>query len=704
MCSSFPVHYYQPLVPASRSHGEMRLLTLLPGARGSPIICKLHHVPIKSPPPYETLSYTWGTTKGPFSKVPAVEDPEHRHTIVLDRLYKTIGNSLYVALQHLRDDMEARSLWVDALCINQENDAEKSEQVAAMANIYRQSRRTLAWLGEHDEFVDLAFDTVEELCWATKLLIFQYCADNLDRSLSEISSEVVEEVIQSELASPGSAVTSPFQELRFPKAMESFRKAMDLVAPMYYSQRATSLADVAAATWAESRSFAESIVSNQGKLSQLPGFKERMEAFKDVFMRRSYWERLWVVQEIFLSPEVILICGNRSGDLNLMALIDCIIDATDPNTGSSTLVPSADFDFVEELKRALSVTVHVHMATVRAQTPRFAQSCQLHADKVCTNPRDAIFALLNISSPINIIPDYGKATADVYITATRAMIDQEQSLNVICTEVFEDESRTLGCPPSIDLPSWVPHFESYHSPAFLHQPMWGYKNQMFKGGGILPVKEIVPEVLHPRVLDIDGCFYGSIESVQPRFRPFRFENYSELWAAVNNLRSIVCNVETISSSADPDMESWLALLMDQYLEAGDSIQRRPSRHIGSRETLAIDLETALRSEPPTRLINELGMKLMKKVLCTTSTGHVALVLGKAQVGDRIFVARGATNPFVLRPTSADETYDAVRKASGVTTLYNFIGGSYIHGIMDGEVLEMIGKTGQGVVEETVLLI
>ena len=209
---------------------------------------------------------------------------------------------------------------------------------------------------------------------------------------------------------------------------------------------------------------------------------------------------------------------------------------------------------------------------------------------------------------------------------------------------------------------------------------------------------------HARTLEIDGCFYGRIESVQPRFDPYSFRGKGEMWAAVNKLRSVVSATETISSSIHAEMESWYALLMDQYPEADDSYPKRLSKNFGARKTFAADLEVAMRSELPTRLFQELKTKLNNKVLCTTSTGHVALVLGEAQVGDRVFVARGATNPFVLRPAVADKTYDEVKEANGVSTLYRFVGGSCVHGIMDGEVLEMIGKAAKDVKEETVLLV
>jgi hypothetical protein len=50
---------------------------------------------------------------------------------------------------------EERVLWVDALCINQEDEAEKSSQVRLMTEIYKYSWLCLAWLGEFEEDVVL---------------------------------------------------------------------------------------------------------------------------------------------------------------------------------------------------------------------------------------------------------------------------------------------------------------------------------------------------------------------------------------------------------------------------------------------------------------------------------------------------------------------------------------------------------------------
>lgn len=73
-----------------------------------------------------------------------------------------------------------------------------------------------------------------------------------------------------------------------------------------------------------------------------------------------------------------------------------------------------------------------------------------------------------------------------------------------------------------------------------------------------------------------------------------------------------------------------------------------------------------------------------------------------KVGDRIYIARGASVPLVIRPTAGDKTYADVKSELGVPTFYKFVGGSYVDGIMDGEVLEMID--GVNLKEETVYLI
>ena len=84
---------------------------------------------------YEALSYSWG-------------DGPEQHEIICDRRVLKVRSNLYHALQQLRLRTRTRRLWVDAICINQEDLQEKSEQVAIMTTIFRGALHGVVWLGE----------------------------------------------------------------------------------------------------------------------------------------------------------------------------------------------------------------------------------------------------------------------------------------------------------------------------------------------------------------------------------------------------------------------------------------------------------------------------------------------------------------------------------------------------------------------------
>ncbi|KAL2349706.1 heterokaryon incompatibility protein-domain-containing protein, partial [Cryomyces antarcticus] len=52
------------------------------------------------------------------------------------------------ALRHLGSETEPRSLWVDAVCINQSDVQEHNQQVKRTWTIYRHARRVIVFLGE----------------------------------------------------------------------------------------------------------------------------------------------------------------------------------------------------------------------------------------------------------------------------------------------------------------------------------------------------------------------------------------------------------------------------------------------------------------------------------------------------------------------------------------------------------------------------
>lgn len=131
-----PKHYvYAELKYAD----SIRVLELLPGARRTPLTCKIHEVLRSDNPPYEAVSYTWGVSL--FSKrIFELDSNAEIH----------ITENLFDALEIFRYEKASRILWVDAICIDQASNKEKNHQVAQMGNIFEQATNVLVWLGRKD--------------------------------------------------------------------------------------------------------------------------------------------------------------------------------------------------------------------------------------------------------------------------------------------------------------------------------------------------------------------------------------------------------------------------------------------------------------------------------------------------------------------------------------------------------------------------
>jgi hypothetical protein len=118
---------------------SIRILVLHPSSSESdPITCTIRHTRLSDASlKYEGLSYTWG-------------DITQKQAIHVDEseLELLIGRNCHDALRHLRHQSRGRSLWIDAICINQEDLEERAQQVRNMNNIYKLSSDTIVYLGE----------------------------------------------------------------------------------------------------------------------------------------------------------------------------------------------------------------------------------------------------------------------------------------------------------------------------------------------------------------------------------------------------------------------------------------------------------------------------------------------------------------------------------------------------------------------------
>ncbi|KAF2035162.1 HET-domain-containing protein, partial [Setomelanomma holmii] len=114
---------------------SIRLLHLQPGDDDELITCALIVVDgYQSAPAYSAISYCWG-------------DPEDIKDLWCNGVRVAITTSLWDVLHRIRHSTLSQMIWADAVCINQNNNLERNQQVSVMRQIYHHASRIFVWAG-----------------------------------------------------------------------------------------------------------------------------------------------------------------------------------------------------------------------------------------------------------------------------------------------------------------------------------------------------------------------------------------------------------------------------------------------------------------------------------------------------------------------------------------------------------------------------
>ncbi|KAK4244284.1 heterokaryon incompatibility protein-domain-containing protein [Corynascus novoguineensis] len=137
-----------PYSPLDLGRPSIRLLRIQQEEWFDDIICQLFEAcgDEEEGVPYKALSYTWGGSQHrPVEGLPRV---------LVDGHEIGLTQNLYIALRQIRPRNRDLILWVDAICINQNNPQEKGHQVQHMGSIYKGAEEVLGWLGLEDDASD----------------------------------------------------------------------------------------------------------------------------------------------------------------------------------------------------------------------------------------------------------------------------------------------------------------------------------------------------------------------------------------------------------------------------------------------------------------------------------------------------------------------------------------------------------------------
>lgn len=145
---------YEPL-PTNNERDFIRIIELQPGSLFDLICCHIKSVRLSQRPKYEALSYCWG-------------EPTTSKTVICNGKHLPITTNLYKALHQLRYDSGIRTLWVDAICINQRNVDERNQHVGIMLQVYQAAGQVVIWLGPEANNSQLGMALVPKLVAANK--------------------------------------------------------------------------------------------------------------------------------------------------------------------------------------------------------------------------------------------------------------------------------------------------------------------------------------------------------------------------------------------------------------------------------------------------------------------------------------------------------------------------------------------------------
>ena len=141
---------YQPL---DKNQNQIRIVTVLgrPDVRDD-LPCSLDIISLQDKPNFVALSYQWHPATPPDCKPLSLRTTEG-HGLKLQ-----VNLSSYLR-HHASPGLR---LWIDAICIDQNNLEERSQQVTIMDRIYRESARLHIWLGPEQNNSGLALEMLEK--------------------------------------------------------------------------------------------------------------------------------------------------------------------------------------------------------------------------------------------------------------------------------------------------------------------------------------------------------------------------------------------------------------------------------------------------------------------------------------------------------------------------------------------------------------
>ncbi|KAJ3537603.1 hypothetical protein NM208_g4446 [Fusarium decemcellulare] len=380
--------------PISKANREIRLIRLAQSPGDEGIKLELRHASADDNVPYHAVSYVWG-------------DPKDIGPVTVDGEELLVSQNLIALFRQLLKLEVTAWLWTDSICINQADLEEKAWQVGAMDQVYGNAELVYLWLG---------LGTL-----------------HTDKAMKMIHSHGRQIIVDMGWADPRNNQKN--QKKKNKKLTKQLKKALS--------------------TRKKPSSKAHQIVHFFYNLYNDPDLRHSdkdqpldkyplLDGLRDI-LKRPFWRRVWIVQEITLAKGALLLCGDEGMPLeyycetvNMLKQITRVFDEF------------SDSPFLQDLAQILFAATTLDARQDRQEgwqltLPRILQGLgSLTGPRyLATDPRDLVFGLLSIvreRDSFGLRADYSEPVDILWYYAPPL-----------------DDLRPSNVP---GMPSWTPDYES----------------------------------------------------------------------------------------------------------------------------------------------------------------------------------------------------------------------------------------------------
>lgn len=609
----------------------VRLFELSPGQGNEQVSITLSIHELEHAPPFDAISYVWG-------------DAKQRQNIVCNKKFLSVTQSLDAALRRVRYTDRPRFLWADAICINQGDLREKSHHVAFMCDVYKRAKTVLICMGpdEHGAGDDIV--------------------------------ELVQEYAERSAPYPNGLKRMPVLEDN---------------SSIIRDPRWKSLARLLSNTW---------------------------------------WSRAWVIQEAGMAQNPVVLFGTAEIDYRLLTrLLRWIVGrASQLQTTASISVTSIHTDW-EEWSEGWED---------RQDYPYGAVDLLSHAKGLgCQEPRDHIYAF--VGHPLlrtngggePVVPtDYTIPTTAVYRRLTEWLIEE---VGLYCLAAAEHDEATIL---DSTTPSWVIRWDmdiiqssfGYYKPFYYNasaldeahniggesvirykQPLEGDILKLSAGliQTIVSVHQFSAKEQDWTVEEADlalertACLRDVLQAIRSTVNdpetPCIYSRDAVSDALSLTLASGLRNYETAEKHLEAHREDrdafWAACERLGHTDTPDDARLLTDESdVGDVDPTVAELKSSERAD---RFYYDLSLACKGRCFFVTDQGYYGVGPWIIKPGDHVRVVHGLRVPVALRLSSERDISSPgpqTSEAESGSQQYLFLGETYMHGAMRGELVDKAG--------------